>query len=83
MKEYLRKKNMHNICQQYHTQFRLQRFAGKYSEDKQFASLGWLCRCQMAREEEGHLTSGQRTVVSHLTEKFCDLTDIERFSMMF
>ena len=83
MKEYLRKKSIHNIRQQYRTRFGLQRFAGNYSNDKQFARTGWLCRCKMAREEEGHLMSGQCTVYGDLTQKYSDLTDIESLIQFF
>ena len=83
MKEYLSKTNIHNIHQQYHTRYGLQRFAGNYLNDKKLAKSGWLCRCQMAQEEEGHLISGQCTVYGDLTDKFSNLTNIESLIQFF
>ena len=80
MKEYLHKKNIH---QQYRTRYGLQRFAGNYLNDKQFARSSWLCICQMAQEDEGHLTSGQCTIYVNLTDKFSDLTNIESLIQFF
>ena len=83
MKDYSQKKNIHNIWQQYRTRFGLQRFAGNYSNNKQLAMSGWLFKCNMAREEEGHLLSGLCSVYGDLTEKFNDLTDIENLIQFF
>ena len=76
-KAYFQKKNILNVRQEYRTRFRLQPFGGNYSNDKRFSRSGWLCKCKMAREEEGHLTSGQCPVYGDLTHKYSDLTNID------
>ena len=82
-KEYLQKKNIYNVRQEYRTRFRLQPFAGNYSNDKRFSRSGWLCKCKMAREEEGHLISGQCPVYGDLTHQFSDLTNIDNLIQFF
>ena len=82
-KDYLHMKNIHEIRQQYRTRFGLQPFAGNYSNDKRFARSGWLCKCQTAREEEGHLMSGQCPVYGDLTNNYSDLTDIDSLVQLF
>ena len=56
------------------TRFGLQAFAGNYSHDKKrFARTDWLCRCQAAIEDEGHIVSGQCPVYGGLRTQFGDL----------
>ena len=82
-KDYLLKKDIYNIQQEYRTTFSLQPFAGNYSNNKRYARSGWLCKCKMAREEEGHLLSGKCTVYGDLTQNFSDLTDIDSLVQFF
>ena len=82
-KEYISKKNKFSVRQQYRARFGLEKFAGNYSKDVRFASSEWLCRCQEAREEESHLTSGRCTVFGDLRERFGDLHDDENLVQFF
>ena len=54
-KDYVQKKNINNVRQQFRARYGLQLFAGNYSHDERFAGSKWLCKCQEAREEESHL----------------------------
>ena len=82
-KEYLQKKNIYNVFQDYCTRFRLQPFTGNYSNDKQLSRSRRLCKCKMAREEKGHLMSGQCPMYGDLTHKFSDLTNIDNLTQFF
>ena len=82
-KEYISKKNIFAVRQQYRTRFGLENFAGNYSNDRRFASSEWLCRCKEAREEESHLTSGKCKVFGDLKERFGDLHDDENLVQFF
>jgi hypothetical protein len=57
----------------YRTRFGLQNFAGNYSHDRRFASTDWRCRCKGAKEEEGHIVTGDCPVYSDLRSQFGDL----------
>ena len=74
-KDYISKKNIFSVRQQYRARFGLEKFAGNYSNDRRFSSTEWLCRCEEAREEESHLTSGRCTLFGDLRERFGDLHD--------
>ena len=82
-KEYISKKNVFDVRQQYRSCFGLQPFAGNYSKDKRFARTNWLCRCEEEREEETHLMSGQCTVFGDLALKYNTLTDDENLVLFF
>ena len=82
-KEYFGNKNIYIVRQQFRTRFGLQPFAGNFSNDRRFAHTNWLCKCQEAREEECHLTSGQCKVYGDLTEKYSDLTDVNSLVQLF
>ena len=58
-------------------------FRENYSNNKRYARSGWLCKCKMAREEEGHLLSGKCTVYGDLTQNFSNLTDIDSLVQSF
>ena len=74
-KEYIDKKSIFDIRQQYRSRFGLTDFAGNYRNDKRYLKTGGLCRCEESREEESHLLSGRCKVFGDLTEGFSDLTD--------
>ena len=82
-KDYISKKNICDVRQQYRTRFGLEKFAGNYSNDRRFASSDWLCRCRESREEESHLTSGNCKVFGDLKEKFGNLHDDENLVQFF
>ena len=82
-KDYISKKIIFSVRQQYRTRFGLEKFAGNYSNDRRFASTEWLCRCLEAREEESHLTSRRCTVFGDLKERFGDLHDDENLVQFF
>ena len=48
------------------------RFAGNYSNDKQFSKSNWLCRCG-EREQEVHLAKCQ--VYSDISARYADLEE--------
>ena len=50
-------------------------FAGNYQRDQWFARTDWLCRCGQAKEEEGHLTSGNCEVYGDIRANYSDLND--------
>ena len=72
-KEYINNSNIKESRNWFRTRFGLQNFAGNYSHDKKFSKSNWLCRCQGAREEEGHIVSGNCSVYSDLRTQFGDL----------
>ena len=76
-------KNIFSVNQQYRTRFGLEKLAGNYSNDRRFVSSEWLCRCEEAREEESHLTSGKCKVFGDLKERFGDLNDDENLVLFF
>ena len=82
-KDYINKKNIFHIRQQYRSRFGLQDFAGNYRNDKRFLKTGGLCRCQESREDESHLLSGRCKVYGDLTEGFNDLTADEELVQFF
>ena len=57
----------------YRTRFGLQNFAGNYSHNRKFASTDWLCRCKGAKEEEGHIVTGDCPVYSDQRSQFGNL----------
>ena len=82
-KPYISKKNIFSVRQQYSTRFGLENFAGNYSNDRRFSSSEWLCRCEEAREEESHLTSGKCKVFGDLNERLGDLHNDENLVQFF
>ena len=82
-KEYFSSKNIYKVRQEFRTRFGLQPFAGNFKNDRRYAKTNWLCKCQEAREEECHLTSGQCKVYGDLTEKYSDLTDVNSLVSLF
>ena len=82
-KEYLKNKNINKVRQQFCSRFGLQPFAGNYSGDNRFARSNWLCKCQVAREEELHIMSGKCTVYGDLPQKFGDLSNDENLVNLF
>ena len=82
-KNIIPRKNIFDVRKQYITRFGLEKFAGNYSNDRQFASSEWLCRCKEAREEESHLTLGNCKVFGDLKERFGDLHDDENLVQFF
>jgi hypothetical protein len=71
--EYITSKNIEQARSWFRTRFGLQDFAGNYSHNRKFAKSDWLCRCKTAKEEEGHIVSGNCSVYSDLRPKFGDL----------
>ena len=82
-KDYINKKNIFHIRQQYRSRFGLQDFAGNYRNNKRFLKTGGLCLCEESREDESHLLSGRCKVYGDLTEGFSDLTDDEDLVQFF
>ena len=82
-KQYLSKKNIFHVRQQYRSRFKMQLFAGNYSHDRRFKNSDWLCLCKESREDESHLTSGQCKVYGDLSEKYTDLTNDESLVQFF
>ena len=71
--EYLSIKTIHKSRSLYRTRFGLQPFAGNYSHDRKFVKTNLLCKCGTAREEEGHIVTGNCQVYGNLKDKFGDL----------
>ena len=82
-KDYIDKKNIYHIRQQYRSRFGLQPFSGNYPNDKRYSMTGGLCRCKEAREEESHLLSGQCKVFGDLAEGFSDFSNDESLVQLF
>ena len=72
-KNYIEKKTIGDARILFKSCFGLQAFAGNYSHDRRFSKTDWLCRCQSAVEDEGHIVSGQRQVHGDLRTQFGDL----------
>ena len=82
-KDYIQKKNIHNVRQQFRARYGLQAFAGNYSHDRRFAGSQWLCKCREEQEEEAHLLSGQCKVYGELTLQYDDLTNDDNLVNFF
>jgi hypothetical protein len=82
-KEYVQKKNINNVRQQFRARYGLQPFAGNYSHDRRFAGSQWLCKCKEAREEESHLMSGQCKVYGDLALQYSDFTNDDNLVQFF
>ena len=82
-KDYLEKKNIFHIRQQYRSRFGLLDFAGNYRNNKKYLKTGGLCLCKDSREDESHLLSGSCKVYGDLTEGFCDLTNDDELVEFF
>ena len=82
-KNYIQKKTIMSVRQEFRTQFGLLAFAGNYSHDRRFSKLDWLCKCKEAKESELHLTSGRCKVYGDLTHKFSNLTDDDALVQFF
>ena len=67
----------------YRTRYGLLPFAGNYSHSKIYAATNYLCRCNEAREDEFHLTSGDCKVFDELLDKFGDLSNDENLIKFF
>ena len=67
----------------FRTRFGLQNFAGNYSHNKKFAKSDWQCICKGAREEEGHIVSGDCPVYSDLRSQFGDLGEDKNLVKFF
>ena len=67
----------------FRTRFGLQDFAGNYSHNRKFAKSDWLCRCKTAKEEEGHIVSGNCSVYSDLRSQFGDLGEDQNLVQFF
>ena len=70
-KEYIGKKNIFDVREQYKSRFGLLAFAGNYQHDATFAKSNWLCHCEESREDESHLRSGLTRVWSSSSPQFC------------
>ena len=82
-KEYIDKKNIQYIRQQYRSRFGLQPFAKNFLRDKRFSNTGGLCQCNEAREDESHLLSGQCKVFGDIAEGFSDFSNDESLIQLF
>ena len=71
-KEYISKKLISEVRQQYKSRFGLLPFAGNYSKDKRFAKSDWMCRCGV-KEKEIHLTAGNCAVYDDIRAKYSSL----------
>ena len=67
----------------FRTRFGLLDFAGNYSHNRNFAKSDWLCRCKMAKAEEGHIVSGNCSVYSDLQSQFGDLGEDQNLMQFF
>ena len=74
-KAYIKNENIQQVRDMFRTRFGLQPFAGNYSKDRRFARTNWLCRCQMFREEESHLLSGNCEVYGDIRRRYDNLDD--------
>ena len=82
-KEYISKKNIFEVRNQYKSRFGLLSFAGNYQHDARFAKSNWLCHCEESREDESHLRSGLCKVYGDIAERFSDLTEDESLVQFF
>ena len=82
-KKYINSTNIEESRSWFRTRFGLTNFAGNYSHDKKFSKSNWLCQCKGAREEEGHIVSGNCTVYSDLRSHFGDLGEDQNLVNFF
>ena len=72
-KDYVEKKMIQQVRQQYKTRVKMLPFAGNFSHDRRFSRTEWLCKCRQAREVEGHLTSGKCPVYGDIKGGYANL----------
>jgi hypothetical protein len=72
---YISNTKIKEVRQWFLTRYGMQPFAGNFSHDKKYAKSQWLCRCQEAREEEGHLLSGSCPVYGDIRAGYGDLRE--------
>ena len=68
-KEYISKKLISEVRQQYKSRYGLLPFAGNFSNDKRFAKSDWMCRCG-EKEKEIHLTSENCPIYDDIRLKY-------------
>ena len=56
---------------------------GNYLHSKKYAATNYLCRCNKARGDESHLTSGDCKVFGDLLDMFGDLSNDENLIKFF
>ena len=52
----------------------MQKIAGNFPNDRNFARTGWMCRCLLEKEEVSHLTSGTCPTYRDIYERYSDLS---------
>ena len=82
-KYYFYEKNISEVREFYRTRVSMQPFAENYANDKRFAATNWLCRCNIERETEAHLTSGTCPVFGDLVRKDFDFTKDKDLVLFF
>ena len=83
MKSYFENRNIHEARQLFRTRASMQPFAGNYSHSAKFKRTQCLCKCRVAKEEEGHLVKGECSVYADIWEKFDSLEDDESLVKFF
>ena len=68
-KDYISKKLISEVRQQYKSRYGLLPFAEFFSKDKRFANSDWMCRCG-EKEKEIHLTSENCPIYDDITVKY-------------
>jgi hypothetical protein len=75
-KDYISKKLICEVRQQYKSRYGLLPFAGNFSKDKRFAKSDWMCRCGQT-EKEIHLTAGKCPIYDDIREKYISFENDE------
>ena len=82
-KDYISSQTISDTRKRFRTRYFLQPFAGNFTHDRKYAKSDWLCRCQEAREEEVHISSGKCKVYGDLSSKFGDLQEDKNLVQFF
>ena len=82
-KQYFKEQNIFKAREYFRTRVNMQRFAGNFSNDRNFARTGWMCRCLLEREEVAHITSGTCPTYRDIYERHDDLSKDEGLVKVF
>ena len=74
-KSYISLQTLHSVRQHFLSRLGMQPFAGNYSSDKRFYKTNWMCKCNVEREDESHLLSGNCQVYGDIRDRYGNMED--------
>ena len=75
--------NLYNVRQNFYSRLGMLPFAGNYSNDYQFLKSNWMCKCNVERETESHLLSGNCKLYGDIRNNYGNLGDDKELVSFF